>query len=71
MSKNWESLSRKEKKEAAQKTLAMLKQKKEAKMNPLLHLFHLKRIRKIWVFLKRPFAVILIIIVLYRLIGPI
>ncbi len=68
MSKDWESLSRKEKKEAAQKTLAMLKQKKEAEMNPLLHLFHLKRIRKIWVFLKRPFAVIVIIIIIYRLI---
>ena len=68
MSKDWESLSRKEKKEAAQKTLAMLKRKKEAEMNALLHLFHLKRIRKIWVFLKRPVAVIAIIII-YRLIS--
>ena len=49
MSKDWESLSRKEKKEAAQKTLAKLKQKKEAEMNPLLHLFHLKRINVIFV----------------------
>ena len=69
MNKEWDSLSRKEKKDAAQKTLAMLKEKKKFKMNPLLHLFHLKRIRKLWIFLKRPFAVIIIIIILYRFIS--
>ena len=67
MNKDWDSLSRKEKKIAAQKTLEMLK-KKRSNMNPLLHLFHLKRIRKLWIFLKRPFAVIVIVIIIWRLI---
>tara|TARA_B100001029_G_C15027543_1_gene434670 strand:- start:1042 stop:1245 length:204 start_codon:yes stop_codon:yes gene_type:complete len=67
MNKDWDSLSRKEKKIEAQKTLEMLK-KKRSNMNPLLHLFHLKRIRKLWIFLKRPFAVIVIVIIIWRLI---
>ena len=66
MSKGWDSLSRKEKKEAAQSTLEMLEQKKKSEMNPLLHLFHLKRIRTLWNYLKRPFAVIVIIIIIWR-----
>ena len=68
MSKDWDSLSRKEKKKSAQKTLEMLEQKKKTEMNPLLHLFHLKRIRTIWIYLKRPFAIIVVLIILWRMI---
>ena len=68
MSKDWNSLSKKEKKEAAQRTLEILKQKKKNEMNPLLHLFHLKRIRTLWIYLKRPFAVAVIIAILWRMI---
>ena len=53
MSKDWDSLSRKEKKEAAQRTLEMLEQKKKTKMNPLLHLFYLKQIRTLWIYQKQ------------------
>ena len=53
MSKDWDSLSRKEKKDAAQSTLEMLEQKKKTEMNPLLHLFYLKRIRTLWIYLKK------------------
>ena len=67
MSKDWDSLSREEKKKSAQKTLEMLKQKKKTEMNPLLHLFHLKRIRTLWVYLKRPFAIIVVLIILWRM----
>ena len=41
MSNDWDSLSKKEKKEAAKKTLEMLKQKKKTQINPLMHLFYL------------------------------
>jgi len=68
MSKDWDSLSRKEKKDAAQKTLEMLEQKKKTEMNPLLHLFYLKRIRTLWIYLKRPFAVVVIIVIIWRII---
>ena len=68
MSKDWDSLSRKEKKDAAQRTLEMLEQKKKSEMNPLLHLFHLKRIRTLWNYLKRPFAVVVIIVIIWRMI---
>ena len=67
MSKDWDSLSRKEKKEAAQRTLEILEQKK-SEMNPLLHLFYLKRIRTLWIYLKRPFAVVVIIVIIWRMI---
>ena len=53
MSKDWDFLSRKEKKEAAQSTLEMLEQKKKTEMNPLLHLFYLKQIRTLWIYLKQ------------------
>ena len=68
MSKDWDSLLRKEKKEAAQRTLEILEQKKKAEINPLLHLFYLKRIRTLWIYLKRPFAVVVIIIIIWRII---
>ena len=67
MSKDWEALSRKEKKEAAQRTLEMLEQKKKFEMHPLLHLFYLKRIRTVWIY-QRPFAVIVIIVIIWRMI---
>ena len=67
MNKEWSDLTRAEKKEAAKKTLEMLEQKKEI-MNPLLHLFHLKRIRHLWLYLKRPFAMIAIIIILWKMV---
>ena len=67
MRKDWDVLSRKEKKEAAQKTLKMLS-KKKAKINSLLHLFHLKRIRTAWIYLKKPFAVAVIFIIIWRMI---
>ena len=68
MSKDWDSLSRKEKKDAAQRTLEILEQKKKTRMNPLLHLFYLKRIRTLWIYLKRPFAVVVIIVIIWRMI---
>ena len=68
MSKDWDSLSRKEKKEVAQSTLEMLEQKKKSEMHPLLHLFHLKQIRTLWIYLKRPFAVVVIIVIIWRMI---
>ncbi len=68
MSNDWDSLSKKEKKEAAKKTLEMLKQKKKTQINPLMHLFHLKRIRTLWVYLKRPFAVVVIIVIIWKII---
>ena len=68
MIKDWDSLSKKEKKDAAQKTLEMLEQKKKTEMNPLLHLFYLKRIRTLWIYLKRPFAAVVIIIIIWRMI---
>ena len=68
MSKDWDSLSRKEKKDAAQSTLEMLEQKKKTRMNPLLDLFYLKRIRTLWIYLKRPFAVVVIIVIIWRMI---
>ena len=68
MSKDWDSLSRKEKKEAVRRTLEILEQKKKTRMNPLLHLFYLKRIRTLWIYLKRPFAVVVIIIIIWRMI---
>ena len=68
MIKDWDSLSKKEKKEAAQRTLEMLEQKKKTEINPILHLFYLKRIRTLWIYLKRPFAVVVIIVILLRMI---
>ena len=68
MSKEWDSLSKKEKKEARQKTLEMVEQKKKTKMNSLLHLFYLKQIRTLWIYLKRPFAVVVIIVIIWRMI---
>jgi len=68
MSKDWDSLSREEKKDAAQSTLEMLKQKKKTEMNPLLHLFYLKRIRTLWIYLKIPFSVVVIIVIMWRMI---
>ena len=68
MSNDWDSLSRKEKKEAAQRTLEMLEQKKKSEMHPLLHLFHLKRIRTLWIYLKRISAVVVIIVIPWRMI---
>ena len=67
MSNDWDSLSKKEKKEAAKKTLEMLKQKKKTQINPLMHLFYLKRIRTLWIYLKRPFAVVVIIVIIWRM----
>ena len=64
MSKDWDFLSRKEKKEAAQRTLEMLEEKKKTEMNPLLHLFYIKRIRTLWIYLKRPSSVVVIIVIL-------
>ena len=57
-----------EKKDATQSTLEMLEQKKKTEMNPLLHLFYLKRIRTLWIYLKRPFAVVVIIVIIWRMI---
>ena len=68
MSKDWDTLSRKEKKEAAQRTLEMLEQNNKTKMNLLLHLFYLKRIRTLWIYLNRPFAVVVIIVIIWRMI---
>ena len=68
MSKDCDSLSRIEKKETAQRTLEMLKRIKKVEMNPLLHLFHLKRVRTLWIYLKRPFAMVVIIVILWRMI---
>ena len=68
MIKDWDSLSKKEKKEAAQRTLEMLEKKKKTKMNPLLHLFYLKQIRTLWIYLKRPFAMVVIIVIIWRMI---
>ena len=64
MSNEWDELSGKEKKEAAQQTLKILEQRKKAEINPLLHLFHLQRIRFFWIYLKRPFAIAVIILIL-------
>ena len=66
MSKDWDLYQ--EKKAATQKTLKMLEQKKKTEMNPLLHLFYLKRIRALWIYLKKPFAVVVIIVIIWRMI---
>ena len=55
------------KKEAAKNTLEKLRLKEKDKMNPLLHLFHLKKIRNIWIHLKRPFSIIIILIIIWKL----
>ena len=68
MSEDWDALTRKGKKKAAQKTLEKLGRNKKNAKNPLLHLFHLKKVRTLWVYLKRPFAVAVIIFILYRMI---
>ena len=68
MIKDWDSLSKKEKKEVAQRTLEMLEQKKKTEMNPLLQLFYLKQIRTLWIYLKRPFAVVVIIVIIWRMV---
>ena len=68
MNNDWDSLSRKEKKDAAQRTLEMLEQKKKAEMNHLLHLFYLKQIRTLWIYLKSSFAVVVIIVIILRMI---
>ena len=52
------------KKEVAQKTLDMLEQKKKTESKPLLNLFQIIKIRTVWIYLKRPFAVIVIFIIL-------
>ena len=49
-------------------SIEMLEQKKKSEMNPLLHLFYLKRIRTLWIYLKRPFAVVVIIVIIWRMI---
>ena len=66
MSKDWNELSRKEKKIAAKKTLEILKKEKLKNLNSIFHLFDFKQIRRFWLYVRKPSVIVLIIVLLWK-----